>query len=377
MAHAPNPNGKKRPRRIIQPVSLGRASVASNVRADIRTNEGGPADMTAARKRLTELMVGNFVTQIFYVAARLGIPDLLAEGPKTIAQLARATGSHRRALAGLMRAMVPLDAFAQDRDGRFRLRPIGAMLRSYPGMRSQALLLGEEYFRSSCELLYTIKTGKPAFDRVFGSSFYDYLARDQEMAARFNQVMTLSAPGRYADVPYAYDFSRASMIVDVGGGYGALTSLVLKAHPGLRAVLFDSPRAIEGARRYIAEQGLADRCELVAGNFFDLVPRGGDAYLLSSVVVNWDDDRARALLRNCRRAMGELADLLIIDQAFLDGRPPSATAAVIAVGAHAVQGSIVRTEKEYRALLGRSGFKLTRIRPLAQEPLVLICATPA
>ncbi|HYB92491.1 MAG TPA: methyltransferase [Candidatus Binataceae bacterium] len=376
MAHRPDPNVKKNRRRTLRPARHASSAAAGNPKADNRTGEGSPADIAEARNRLSSLMVGNFVNQIFYVAARLGIPDLLARGPKTVAQLARATESHPRALAGLMRAMVALDAFAQDGGGRLRLRPMGSLLRSYPGWRSQVLLLGEEYFRCSSELLHTIKTGEPAFNHVFGASFYDYLARNRETAARFNEVMSLSAANRYADVPNAYDFSRASTIVDVGGGYGALTALLLKAYPGLRAVLFDSPRAIEGARKYIAQQGLADRCELVAGNFFESVPARGDIYLLSSVVVNWDDDRARALLGNCRRAMGDRTELVIIDQSFPDGRPPSPTAAVIAVAAHAVQGSIVRTEKDYRTLLGQAGFKLTRLRPLKQEPLVMICARP-
>jgi O-methyltransferase domain len=334
------------------------------------------AEFAEARKRLGELMIGGFVNQIIYVAARLGIADLLADQPRTLDELARATGGKPRILGAVMRALETLDVFALDAGGRYHLLPMGSVIRSYPGWRSQALLFGEEYFRCSGELLHTVTTGELAFNHAFGMPFYDYFARNQEAAARFNQVMTLSAPLRYADVPTAYDFSRAELLIDVGAGHGGLTAIVLKAWPHLRAILFDSQPVTSGALRHIAAQGLTDRCDVVAGDFFESVPGGGDAYLLASVVVNWDDDRALALLRNCRRAMDRSAALLIVEHAFLDGHPPSPFAAVAAVAGYVLQGSVTRTETEYRALLTQSGFRVAAMRALQYEPYAMIHAVP-
>jgi precorrin-6B methylase 2 len=339
--------------------------------------EQAPAeDLSAARSQLTELMVGNFVTQIIYLAARLGIPDLLDAAPLGAAELAQRTGTNFRALDAMLRAMVSMDVFARDDEGRFTLRPMGRLLRSYPGWRSQALLLGEEYFRSSAELMHTMMTGEPAFDRAHGKSFYDYFTKDPVAAARFHEVMTLSAPVRYAEIPRAFDFSRIARLVDVGAGRGGLTSLIMKTYPQLKAVVFDAPQIIAAAGNFLRDEGVLDRCELVGGDFFASIPRGGDAYLLSSVIVNWDDDHALTLLRNCRDAMRTEASLIIVDHAFLDGTPPSAAAAVTAIAAYAIQGSITRTEAEYRALLDRAGFRIEEIKPLSYEPYVMLHARP-
>ncbi len=326
------------------------------------------------REQLGELMTANFVTGLIYVAAKLGIPDLLARGALTSDELAAHTGANRRAMAAMLRVLGAVDVLAVDDAGRYSLRPLGHALRSNPGWRSQALLLGEEYFRASTELLHTAMTGKPAFDHALGASFYEYFARNREAAARFNEVMTLSAPIRYADVPAAYDFSAVRTLVDVGAGHGGLTALILRAAPAIRAVLFDRPEVIAGARGFMESQGLAARCEFAAGDFFGSVPAGGDHYLLSSVIVNWDDVRAATILRNCRRAMDSGAHLIIIEHALMPGRPPSRGTAVIAFAGFAIQGAIVRTEVEYRALLGDAGFELIGMRALAFEPYVLIHA---
>jgi hypothetical protein len=365
------------------PNALGRASgAAAQPRADLqaRTADHQPAkpahETTAARRRLTELMVGNFVTQTIYLIARLGIADLLEAAPLSAAQLAQRTGTNLRALEGMLRAMVSLDVLARDHEGRFTLRPMCLLLRSYPGWRSQVLLLGEEYFRSSAELMHTVMTGEPAFDRAYGKSFYDHFTKDPVASSRFHEVMTLSAPLRYAEIPYAFDFGRIARLVDVGSGQGGLTSLILKTYPRLKAVLFDAPQVISATENFLRNEGVLDRCELVGGDFFASIPPGGDAYLLSSVVVNWDDDRALTLLRNCHGAMSAEARLIIVDQAFLDGTPPSAAAAVTAVAAYAIQGSITRTESEYRALLDRAGFRIEEIKPLSYEPFVMLHAHP-
>jgi SAM-dependent methyltransferase len=333
-------------------------------------------ELIEARQWLSHLMVGGFVTQSIYVVAKLGIPDLLHQRARTAAELAAATGSDLRALQAILRAATALGLFALDSDGRLQLRPMGRVLRSYPGWRAQALLFGEEYYRACDELLGAVKAGRPAFDKVFGMSLYEYLADNRAAASSFNEVMTLSAPSRYGDVPSAYDFARVRTLVDVGAGHGALTAMILRAYPQMRAILMDSRRAIAGARRYLEQQGLLERCELVPGDFFESVPAGGDAYLMSSVVINWDDERALRLLRNCRRAMAPGAALLIIEHVFVDGRPPSLLAAVASVAGFAIQGAVTRSEQEYRALLGHAGFEIVQVRQLDYESYAIIHARP-
>jgi hypothetical protein len=334
------------------------------------------AELVAAQERLAALFVGSIVTQLAYVAAKLGIPDLLASQPMASAEIASAVGGNPQELDAMLRALAAMDVFAIDDGGRYSLRPLGALLKSHPGWRSQAILVGEEYYRAAGDLLHTALTGEPAFDHALGVSFYDYFRNHPAAAERFNEAMITSAPLRYSDVPAAFDFSRARTIVDVGGGHGALISIILNATPGAHAILFDSAQVIEGSARYLASQGLDARCECVGGDFFEAVPPGGDVYLLSSVIVNWPDDRALTILGKCRAAMGPDADLVLVEYATLAGRKLSLGALVMAVGARAIQGSIPRTEADYQTLLARAGFRIEKLTPLRYEPYVLIHARP-
>ncbi|MDO8433590.1 MAG: methyltransferase [Candidatus Binatus sp.] len=333
-------------------------------------------DNSSLREKISNLFVGGIVTQIVYVAAKLGIPDLLASAPMTAEEIAAKTGAHPPTLVGILRALVALEVLGEMPDRRFALKPIGEFLRSNPGWRTQAILLGEEYFRAAGDLLHTALTGEPAFDHIFGMGFYEYFTRNEAAASRFNEVMTMTAPLRYSDVTAAFDFSRAKKLVDIGGGHGAMTSIVLRANSGLRAVLFDSPPVVEGARRRIEVEGLGARCEFVGGDFFKSVPAGGDAYLLSSVMVNWDDERALAILRNCRAAMTVGADLVIAEYAMLEGRNYATSTYVAAVAALAIQGSHARSQADYDTLLAKAGFRIEKITPLLYEPYVLLHARP-
>lgn len=330
----------------------------------------------ALRVKLAWMFAGNYITQLIYVAAKLGIPDLLAAGALDAGEIASRCGADRFALTGMLRALVALEVLSEDPDERFALQPLGALLKSFPGWRSQAILLGEEYFRTSGDLMHTALTGEPSFDKNFGASFYEYFARNDGAGARFNQVMMMSAPLRYADVVRKFDFSRARLVVDVGGGHGGLTALILKANPEARAILFDSPSVIPGAKSQIEAQGLSARCDCVAGDFFQSVPGDGDVYLLSSVIANWDDQRASTILRSCRAAMPESAHLVMVDYAFLAGSDYAPTTLVSAVAALAIQGTRMRSESDYRAMLPGAGFSIERITPLAYEPYVLIHARP-
>jgi hypothetical protein len=216
--------------------------------SDSTSNAAIPLLDLAARRRLSELMVGSVVTQLIYVAAKLGIPDLLSDHAMSAGEIAAKVGGDARSLGEMMRALAALEIFSVEDDGRFRAAPMGRLLRSFPGFRSQAILVGEEYYRAGADLLHCALTGEPCFNHVFGKGFYEYLASNPEVAQRFNEVVALSAPARYREVARHYDFSRARLLIDVGAGYGGLTAVLLKGNPAMRAKLIDSPAVLAGAR---------------------------------------------------------------------------------------------------------------------------------
>jgi hypothetical protein len=312
--------------------------------------------------RLRNLLSYN-TTQMVYVAARLGIADLLAEGPRDADDLARTVGAHPRSLYRLLRALTHVGVFAEDAQRRFRLTPTAELLRAdAPGsMRAFVLSYGENWWWEPWgRLLETVQIGTTAFERAMGQSFFEYLDAHPQAAAVFNANMTAMTERDVPEVVTTYDFSGAGLLVDVGGGHGALVSAILQAGGRAAAMLFDRASVIEGARAHLAAAGLADRCKLVAGSFFEAIPEGGDTYTLKDIIHDWDNERALAILRNCRRAMGTDAKLLLIERVLpADGE--SAIGKVIDVTMMVLTGGMERTESEYRALLEQAGFSLRRV----------------
>lgn len=316
----------------------------------------------ALRKRLKQMLSYN-LTQMIYVAVKLGIPDRLTQGPQTADELAAAVGAHPRSLYRLLRALASQGLFAEHQDGRFRLTPVAELLRSdRPGsLRPFALCYGEVWWWNTWgHLLHSVQTGQTAFDHLNGQGLFAYLAREAEAAAIFNANMTAMTTAEAQAVMAAYDFASAQLVVDVGGGHAALVAAILKAHVQLRAVAFDQPAVIEGARGPLVAAGVADRCELMGGSFFESVPEGGDVYTLKDILHDWDDRQATTILRQCRAAMRPEARLLVIERII----PPGNDAAVgklVDISMMVLTGGQERTEAEYRALLGASGFRLERV----------------
>jgi len=334
------------------------------------------ADTSPAAKLLA-MLDGGRVVQALYATAALGIADALGSGTKDGGALAAAVGAEAASLRRLLRALVSLGVVDEELEGRFRLTPLGALLRAdVPDSLRAAVLLygGRRHWTSWGRLTDSVRTGKPAFGAPAPDVFVEMARRDPEGAALFNDAMTaLSGPVRAA-VLDAYDFSRFRSVVDVGGGHGALLSSLLIAHPDLRGVLFDIAPVIDGARAPIAAAGLADRCELVAGDMFAAVPRGGDAYLLKWVVHDWDDEASVRLLTRCREAMAAHARLLIVERVV-----PEAGAAVETARASflsdlnmlVLSGGRERSEAEYRGLLSAAGLDLVRIVPTTTPSCIL------
>jgi len=304
------------------------------------------------------MLSATWLAQSCYALVKLGVPDLLAGGPRTAEDLAVATGADPHALRRLLRALASAGLLKQPAPGTYALGPVTELLRSdAPGSAHlTALMYGEEIFRSFAEIEYTVRTGRPAFEKVHGQPFYAYLDANPDAAYTFHTAMgDQSVPA----VLSTCDLAGVRTIVDVGGGNGSLLAAVLAEYPQMRGVLADLPDAVRHARTRLRE-----RVDFVEGSFFAHVPAGGDAYVLCRVLHNWTDERAVALLRRVRAAMAPGARLIVLEE-FLpeDATAGSATAGMVDLLMLVTLEGHDRTEAEYRALLGKAGFDVLAARP--------------
>jgi ubiquinone/menaquinone biosynthesis C-methylase UbiE len=306
-------------------------------------------------------MNGYYVSQAICVVARLGIADQLRDGPKDVGQLAHATKTHARSLHRLLRMLAGLGVFAEDADGCWRLTEIAELLRSdTPGSLRATACSSELTFVAFGELLYSVQTGRPGFDKAFGMPLFTYLAAHPEEAKIFDEGLAGFREQAGAAMLQVCDFSAVEKVVDVGGGTGTLLVALLAEYPALKATLFDLPHVVEQARARLAAAGIGDRVTIVGGDFFTSVSAGGDVYLLRHVIHDWDDDQALEILRNCRRAMRKTSQLLLLESVVEPGEEPSLAKSYDLIML-AVTGGMERTEQEYHDLLSASGFDLERV----------------
>ena len=327
---------------------------------------------------LGRLIVGFQVSQAIHVAATLGVADLLADGPRTSDELAVATNAHAGSLYRLLRALASVGVFHED-DGRcFSLTPMGALLRSdVPGsLRGWAMHVGRPYFQEAWgDLEHSIRTGDNAFQHVHGTDVWAYRAERPDESAIFDLAMESLTGAANRALLDAYDFGRFGSVVDVGGGNGALLAALLGEFPAMRGVLLDQPHVVANAAAVLERAGVADRCEIVGGSFFDEVPAGGDAYTLKSIIHDYEDERAVAILRICRRAMAADATLLLIER--IVGPPNEDPRAKFSdLNMLVAPAGRERTLHEWDALVTRAGFRLTTATP-STSGLAVIEAAPA
>lgn len=273
--------------------------------------------------QIISLLCGGFVTQAVHAMAELRLADLVQEGPKSTSELAKATKTHEKSLYRLLRVLVCLDLLSEPQPGYYGPTALSACLLSdsQKTLYHLALMVGGDWpWKILGELSYSLHTGKPAFDHLYGKSIWQYFAEnDLEAGTLFN--LAIKSGSRYMDesIVDAYDFSSIHTLVDVGGGLGSLLMTVLQRYPMMKGILFDRPEVIEEAREQIERAGLSSRCELIPGNFFEEIPRG-DAYCLRQIILDWEDKECEIILRNCKQAMNPGGKILVIEQVLQLGK---------------------------------------------------------
>jgi precorrin-6B methylase 2 len=330
-----------------------------------------PDAVPPTQAAVLQMLYGAQTAQAIYVAAKLGIADLLGDGQKDVADIAAPAGVDANVLRRLMRFLASRDLFVESEDGRFGLTESGQLLRSdlVDSVQQRAIFNAEVLFPLWGELLHSVTSGQSAATKAFGMPLYEHLAAHPETRTLFDKTMASAARFRHGPAIAAYDFSRFGMIVDVGGGNGALMISILQAYPQLRGIVFDYPLTAETARQNIEAAGLAGRCSAIGGDAFETIPANADAYILSNFLIDMTDDRARSILTRCRTVMAAGGTLLLIEwvipTASEAGDPyrawDTASMDMIMLAIGGSGGGRVRTVDEFRWLLETSGFQLQRI----------------
>ncbi|NOX84481.1 MAG: methyltransferase [Chlorobi bacterium] len=316
--------------------------------------------------QILSLAGGTMGSQALYAAARLGIADLLKDGPKSVDDLAKKTKTNADALHRLLRALASIGVFKETSGKVFELTTAAEALQNdHPqSVRPFVLLMGDPIWRNPWgDIMYSIKTGENAFNHVFGKNFFDYLGEHEELSELFSNWMTKASNMNCPAIAAAYPFNRFGKVVDIGGGQGALLAHILKKYPTVNGVLFDLPKVVEDASEI--DDNIASRCEIVGGSFFDSVPAGGDLYIMQQIIHDWEDELAVQILSNCRDVMTDDARILVIDAVIKPGNGRDVNKFIDLQMLLINKGGRERTEQEFRQLFEKAGLKLLKIIPTA------------
>ncbi|MFG1792400.1 methyltransferase [Nocardia sp. NPDC049149] len=350
------------PQALIRAVELARNGLAYAYRK-----------LVPGRIALMELMAAGWLTQAIHAAAELGIADALADGPRSGADLARTLGADEDALHRLLRLLIAHGIFTRRRDGRYALTSMAeALVRdSDVSLRDAALFFGSPTHRAHwSQLVDAVRTGKPVGVVLHGMSFFEQMQSDRELAMLFDNAMTSIGTLSLAPLVATYDFGRFDTVVDVGAGEGTVLIEILRRAPQSSGILFDLPEVADAAANKVADAGLAERCAIERGSFFDSVPPGGDAYILKHILHDWPEQDAGRILANVRAAMKPDARLLIIELVLPEHHRPH-PGKLIDLEMLVNTGGRERTAAEYRTFLARFGFTLKRVIPTASPDNIL------
>ena len=332
-----------------------------------------PAKDTPPTLQMLQIISGFWVARCVYVVAKLGIADLIKHGPRSAEELAGATGVHAPSLFRVLRALAAVGVVARDNDNRFGITPLSETLcTDAPGsIRSFAMTeLGEEHYPAWGELLYSVQTGKIAFDKAFGEPVWEFFSKHPENAQIFNDAMSAMTAAANEAIHAVYDFAGIKTIVDAGGGHGGLITGILDRNPEMHGILFDAPEVLAGAKAKETKSAVANRLKLVPGDFFKSLPEGGDAVVMKWIIHDWNDSQSVAIMRNCHRALPENGKLILVEAVVPETNEPH-FAKFIDLNMLVITGGRERTESEFRALYEAAGFKLVRIVP-TESPFSVI-----
>ncbi|MGP3975674.1 methyltransferase [Streptomyces sp. 8N114] len=329
-----------------------------------QTDEAGGGE----RFTVLRLLYGTFTAQTVGAAVRLGIMDAIGEDTRTAKDIAADCATDSGATHRLLRALTALGLLTEPRAGAYALTEVGAALRR-DAPRSLAALADvftdPLMVRGWERLDDAVRSGRPVFPEIFGKSYFDHLADDQELSARFNLAMGESSRTTAELLPDAYDFSRFGTVVDVGGGDGTLLAFVMRRHPRLRGTVYDTAAGLAQAAEVMDRAGVADRFSAVTGDFFTSVPEGGDLYILKAVLHDWDDEQCVAILRNIRDAIPAHGRLLVVEGVLPARVDPGLAGGYLGDLNMLVNlGGRERTGDDFRALCVRAGFTFPTMTPL-------------
>jgi hypothetical protein len=315
--------------------------------------------------QVAQILLGQLVPRLCHVMATLKLADHLSAGTKSAEELAAATGANAPALARVLRSLASVGFVTEGGENRFGLTPLGAVLKTGTASHATALILGGEFVTRSFEhFASSIHTGKPAFDVAFGMPVFDYLGKNPTLASQFNETMIGFHGMEPAAVAAAYDFAQFRTIADIGGSTGNMLATILSRHPDLRGILFDLSHVVKGAPALLQQRGVADRVRIECGSFFEGVPSGADAYILSHIIHDWNSEQCQIILGHCRKAMAADARLLLVEMVLPEGdifHPGKLLDMVMLT----VTGGEERTPAQYSMLLDHAGFRMTRVVPTA------------
>jgi hypothetical protein len=325
-----------------------------------------------AHSGMFQLLNGVFITGAIACLARLGIPDLVEQGPKSPEELATQIGVDSRSLYRLMRATASVGVLSEGPDGKFSETPLSAVLRSNanPSLRAFAIMHGLDWHGLAwSELEYCVRTGKPALDKIYGMPIFQFFEKRPEDGKLFNQAMsdlsTIDSPA----VAGAYSFGEIHSIVDVGGGHGLLLATILAKNPHMKGTLYDMPHVVAGAHGGPLKP-VMERCTLASGDMFSSVPAGADAYIMKHIIHDWPDDVCVKILKACRKAVNSGGKLLVVDNVIQPGND-FAPGKFLDLQMLIFPGGCERTEKQFRELFTAAGWQLSRVIPTAASESIV------
>ncbi len=326
-----------------------------------------------AAPQLMQFITAKWISQPLHVVTKLGIPDILSQGPKSIDDLAKECNAHGPYLYRVMRALASMGIFTETENKVFNLTPMSECLQENK-MRSIALMfLSEWHNKAWGKLLHSVKTGDFAFETAFGMPAFDWLEQNPEAAKVFNEANQVKTITTHAAITDVYDFEQFNSITDVGGGYGGLLFKILEKNKNLNGVIADLSYLIKNAAEQISMMNLTDRCIAVACDFFVEVPNGSDCYILSHILHDWDDNKSKDILKNCYDAMRQDAKLLLVEYIVPEGNEFS-IAKLLDLEVLVMGGGCERTEKEFVELLNNTGFILENIIDTQEGISILECS---